>query len=83
MEPPTTSHQDSGIYEFRFEGILGEPLLAAIPEFIEVREYEETTLTCHLPDQAALSTLIDELSARSLEILDIRRVATRDREKQS
>ena len=60
-------------YEIRVGGVLGPTLLAAFPGLSARVEGSVTVLIGLLPDQAALHSILAEIEALSLELIEVRR----------
>jgi hypothetical protein len=68
-------------YEIRVRGPIGPTIMQAFPTLAASRNGEDTLLTGSLPDQSALYGVIHQLEALGLQLLEIRRLPTRDRER--
>ena len=69
--------KDSGLYEIRLRGVLGQSLLSAFPAFAGRAQDGITVLSGSLPDQAALFGVLDQVESLGLELLAVRRVSRR------
>jgi hypothetical protein len=74
---------DERAYEVRVAGLVPtQDLLDELGD-VEVAEHEfRTVLTGHFPDQAALHGFLHRLRSFGLEVVEVRRVATSETEKQ-
>jgi hypothetical protein len=68
-------------FEIRVRGDLGPILLEAFPTLTAHKQRADTVLSGSLPDQAALYGVLDQIEALGLELLEIRRPATRRTER--
>jgi hypothetical protein len=67
-------------YEVHLRGVLSDAMVDAFPELRARRSDHETVLVGALPDQAALHGVIGRIEALGLELLEVRRVGSRDAE---
>ena len=59
-------------YEFRIRGVLGARELKAFPELVAVTRGGETVLSGTLADQAALFSVLGQIEALALELIEVR-----------
>jgi len=71
MVPPPT------LYIIRIKGRLGPTTLSAFPSMIHELKGNETVLTGLLEDRSAVFSLIAEVEALGLELLELRQVQPR------
>jgi hypothetical protein len=67
--------------EIRVRGRIGPTMMQAFPTLAASRSGEDTLLTGSLPDQSALYSVIHQLEALGLQLLEIRRLPTVDPER--
>jgi hypothetical protein len=67
-------HDPQYDYEIRVRGHLGTRMRRAFPAFRARPQGEDTLLTGHLPDQAAVYGVIARLEALGLDLLELRRL---------
>ena len=65
-------------YEIRIRGRLTEPLLSSFEGMTSTFEPVETILHGPVRDQAELHGLIDRIQALGLELVEVRRLPSRD-----
>ena len=65
-------------YQIRVRGRLGQTIRSAFPDLLARAEGGDTVLTGVLADQAALYGVLAEAEALGLELLEVRRLPTRD-----
>jgi hypothetical protein len=65
-------------YEIRIRGRVTEPLLSSFEGMTSTFEPVETILHGPVRDQAELHGLIDRIQALGLELVEVRRLPTRD-----
>jgi hypothetical protein len=64
-------------YVIRVTGALSEELLTAFPDLLVDREPVQTVLHGELPDQAALTGVLDHLDGLGVQILEVVQVPQR------
>ena len=67
-------------YEFRIRGVLSAGELGAFPELDAVTRHGETMLSGTLADQAALFSVLSQIEALALELLEVRASGLADEE---
>ena len=67
-------HDLQHFYEIRVRGHLGTRMRRAFPALRARPQGEDTLLTGHLPDQAAVYGVIARLEALGLDLLELRRL---------
>jgi hypothetical protein len=65
------------LYVIRIKGRLGPTALSAFPSMVPELRRNETVLTGFLPDQSALFSVLAEVEALGLDLLELRQVPTR------
>jgi hypothetical protein len=72
---PMKEQATPAIYEIRLQGMLGSGALTAFPTLTARADDRETVLSGHLPDQAALFGVLDQVESLGLELLSLQRVS--------
>ena len=65
-------------YQIRVRGRLGQTMCAAFPVLQARTDGDQTVLTGALADQAALYGVLAEVEALGLDLIEIRRLHTKD-----
>jgi hypothetical protein len=65
------------LYVIRIKGRLGPIALSAFPSMVPELRRGETVLTGFLPDQSAVFSVLAEVEALGLELLELRQVPPR------
>jgi hypothetical protein len=76
----TGAHRDAQPqrYEICVRGRLGETICSAFPDLEALPGDEDTVLAGSLADQAALYGVLAEVEALGLELIEVRRLPSRD-----
>lgn len=76
--PPVPVPAGARVYEISFSGQAGDVLRAAFDDCTMTIDPGLTTLHAHLPDQAALWSLVQRIAGLGLELRELRLVAPRN-----
>jgi hypothetical protein len=66
------------LYQIRVRGLLGDTIRSAFPALLARAQDGDTVLTGVLADQAALYGVLAEAEALGLELIEVRRVPSRE-----
>jgi hypothetical protein len=67
-------------YEIRVRGSIGPTIMQAFPTLTASPSAQDTLLTGSLPDQSALYGVIHQLETLGLQLVEVRRLPTGERE---